>query len=305
MNRLGLALILVAGCADTEGVPRADAGHVDTSVPSDASRSDASIVPRDAGIVESGTFQDSGSPAWPATSVSFVPSDQTTNVDVTKLGLSVGQLSPQQTPAESLAALAPSLELVRWPSKERVDATVTYDAGVPAYGAQVALTPATALSDGWYALRLNPLPPRVQTAYFGSELLEGVWTSRFRVGSEPLLQRLDLCDKGDAKTKILVSFSEPLRATKPLDELVTVLTQTEVDCQLTTPQVGGFAGLELLCGDLSKASVVQLNFAGLESLSGVALTDFAGGPPQFSFAPSNLIEAGGCRLYIPWRYLTP
>jgi hypothetical protein len=41
------------------------------------------------------------------------------------------------------------------------ETTVRHDAGAAPYTTQVVLAPSSALSAGWYALRLNPAPARV------------------------------------------------------------------------------------------------------------------------------------------------
>lgn len=264
-------------CKRNLGVMGSDTGTLD------ASRGAPMVAP------------DAGAPR-PGTILFFVPDDQTTNVSPSSLGLSVGSYSVAKTPQQSLSELASALELVRWPSAERVPSEVSYDADAGLYTTQVRLAPDVALAEGWYALRMNGAPLGAWPGYLGSALIGGVPTSRFRVGSQPLLKRIELCEKADAKTVLLVAFSESVSATNNLNSSV-VLTNDgkSVRCDVTT---SSGADLYLLCPSIANAAVVRIQFEGFVSTSGASLRTAAGTAPDYTIEVAGLRE-GSCHVFQP------
>jgi hypothetical protein len=230
----------------------------------------------------------------------FVPQDQSSFAEDAGLGLAVYDFEPGRDRGEILRELAAALELVRWPSAETIPAAVRFDATKPAYAQQVTLEPSLALSEGDYALRLHPAPVRVRLGAIGSEQFDGIPTSRFHVGSRPIVTRIELCSKADTKMKVLVEFSEPVRASTSATPSVDVRAgAAALPCeQASLPG----AGIETLCSWQPATPSVRVRFVGFEGLTGVALRTEAGGEPDYTFSPSSLPELGqGCQVFIPWR----
>lgn len=264
--------------------------HVDAE-----SRDAAALVDADAAAA----LTDASGPN-PSTLVWFVPPDHTTNVADRALGLSVYSYSPERSRSEILTELEASLELVEWPSASPVPAHVSHDVSVPPYQMQVAIEPDDPLREGWYALRLRMPVPGIRFNVLGSEVLDGRPTSRFRVGSEPLVTRIELCEKADARSKLIVSLSEYVRATKPLDATVVVTGGSSTPCQGAYLQNGNdMAQLTVACGALTSEPWLRVVLEGVESLTGVRLTDASGAAPDYAFEPSRLPELGGCRVFVP------
>lgn len=258
------------------------------------------VVDRDAGT--SGAMSRPADSGGPRTSLSFVPDDQTTNASSSGLGVSVSSFPvSSSTPAQSLSELAAVLELVRWPSAEHVPSAVSYDADAGVYTTQVRLAPDAALAEGWYALRLNPPPAVTSPAYVGSAVIDGLPTSRFHVGSRPLLKRIELCEKAGAKSKLRVTFSEALSATNDVASAVVVTSSgATLSCDLIeVTNRADYAGLELLCPAIASTASLRIQFEGLVSTSGAPLRTAAGASPDYTIDVASLREAAGCRLFQP------
>jgi hypothetical protein len=230
----------------------------------------------------------------------FVPQDQSSSGADAGLGLTVYDFEPGRDRSEILRELAAALELVRWPSAEAIPAEVRFDATKPAYAQQVTLEPTQALSEGDYALRLHPAPVRARLGAIGSEQFDGIPTSRFHVGSRPIVTRIELCSKSDAKMKVLVEFSEPVRA--PTSETPSVDVRAgaaALPCEQASLRG---ASVETLCSWQPGTPSVRVRFVGFEGLTGVALRTEAGGEPDYTFALASLPELQqGCQVFIPWR----
>lgn len=283
----GLLLIFATACGQDEA--RGELPAPDASVP------DASD---DAAAANRGVEMSMEAPRA-ATLLYFVPQDQNSLGAAAALGLSVYDFEPGRDRSELLRELAAALELVRWPSAEVLPAEVRFDATLAAYTQQVTLQPSSALSEGDYALRLRSMPARVQLGAIGSELIDGMPTSRFHVGSRPLVTRIELCSKSDAKTKILVEFSEPVGASS--SAMPSLLVRAD-DATLACEQLSlSGAGVETLC-PWQAAANVSVRFVSFAGLTGAALRSEAGGEPSYTFSPASLPElVEGCKVFIPWR----
>lgn len=264
---------------------------------SDASLTEASV---DATTADPGADSESMGALPGPTLVWFVPQDHSSFGADAELGLSVYAFEQGRDRSEILRELAAALQLVRWPSAEALAAEVRFDATKPEYAQQVILQPSQALSEGDYALRLHPAPARVRLGAIGSEQLDGIPTSRFHVGSRPIVTRIELCSKSDTKMKLLVAFSEPVRASASATPSVEVRAgDAALPCDQAT-LLGG--DLETLCPWQPATPTVSVRFVGFEGLSGGALRTEAGSEPSYSFSPASLPELSqGCKVFVPWR----
>ncbi len=300
-----LVLLCAVACRNDDepsDIPALDATAPDSAIDSVVGAPDARMaggsVDATVSMFDAGANGMAASPG--PTFLYFVPQDQASAATEAGLGLSVYSFEPGRAPAEILRELADALELVRWPSAEELPAQVRFDANKPAYTQQVTLEPNETLSEGDYALRLNPTPARVRLGAIGSEQIGEIATSRFHVGSRPIVTRIELCEKAGAKTKLLAEFSELVRASTSTAPSVEVLAgATALPCE--PPSLPG-SGVETVCSFLPLPPSVRVSFAGFEGLSGVALRNEAGGEPDYTFSPAALPELEqGCKVYVPWR----
>ncbi len=74
----------------------------------------------------------------------------------------------------------------------------------------INVVPSQPLSDRWYVLSLSSVPSGVTTDRSGttSDARLGAFASRFRPGSGPVIQNLQLCAPSSGGTKAIASFSE-------------------------------------------------------------------------------------------------
>lgn len=281
-----LALITVSACG----------GIADESAPQVADESDCcahpmdASVPLDASLDATGVFSDAAGPL-PYSRAWFNPVDNAQLAADAGLGLTVAQFDPTRSKGEVLSELAASLELVRWPLAERVPAEVRVDESQPAYSQQVTITPSAPLGEGRYALRLNPLPMRVNV--WPREPVEGIVTSRFYVGSQLSVLRIDLCAKANGKTKVIVSFSEPIRAASPMVQVYDGATL--VSCEV--PLVFASGGVEALCAFEPTQPMQRVRLDGITSVKGGPLLTATGTAPDFTFATKP--DGSGCHSFVP------
>jgi hypothetical protein len=173
------AFVLVAACGgDAQGARHRDGGElVDAAFDAAWQHGLDSALGADA------------SPPDPESLFWFVPSDRSVVGFDAALGVSIYHYGFGQSPEVVLQNLSGSLELIEWPSRNKLDYTVSYDSSKPPYAMQVSLTPSAPLSAGEYALRLSPMPPGVRPGTSGVQRIDGVLTSRFSVdggsASEP------------------------------------------------------------------------------------------------------------------------
>lgn len=266
---LGLALVLAIGCGDDEEVQGMGTHDVDCShALCDVQKLDASM---------DATAGDAGAGPIPSTQVSFWPAANTQLLPDAGLGLSVGFFDPTRAKQDILNELGSALQLVRWPSAERVPAHVAI-ADVPPYGLHLSLLPDVALAEGDYALRLQPLPARVQV--WKGWPHDGLDVSRFYVGSRPAVVRIELCEKADARTKVVVTFSERVQHAKA------ALRVFDGDAQQTCGELTFYdSGFETLCTYRPRGE------------ARIELDGFTLGTTSFRFTPGA--SASGCAAYVP------
>lgn len=137
------------------------------------------------------------------------PLDRTTAFDGT---IRVGLRAPSTSRARMAGDLATRARIVTWPELDDISSERAVDV-IPnedIADATVTLRPTTALAPRWYAVvvdvadseRPEPTLP---------VLAPGRVMSRFRVGSEPLVRQVQICDSG-ADAELVVDYSEPVDA---------------------------------------------------------------------------------------------
>jgi hypothetical protein len=277
---LSFALLCALGCGDDD-LSRDDQPECPTS--SCHRDVDASVV-RDAALDARMSPPDSNAAPAPATTINFVPADHQRWTSDAGLGVAVSVFERTRNSEVVLQELADALELVRWPSGERVAIQVKVEPSQPLYSLQLAVTPVDTLGDGEYAMRFNPMPARVQVQKAWPN--DGLDVSRFYVGSQPAVLRIQLCEKADARTKVIVTFSEAMRRTSP--KLKIFDRNALQEC---TEPVYDDHGFEVVCTYVPSGPA-RLVLEGFESTSGVALRT-----PDLSFAPSTIVS--GCASYAP------
>jgi hypothetical protein len=142
---------------------------------------------------------------------------------------------------DRLAALSKQLVLVAYPDGTVVDTDVAVtDATDTTLQARIELSPRTALSDRWYAVRLKTVPAEAK-AHFPTTgphhaLEAGGGEARFRTGSEPRLRQMVLCPKDDGAVSGVVSYSENIAESSAASFL---LTQGAAACDFSQPTMPG------------------------------------------------------------------
>jgi hypothetical protein len=159
---VGVFLLCAIGCGD------------------DAEDRECTRCDLDASIDAAWSEPDASPPAAGFTAVTFVPEPNTRWMADAGLGLTVLGFDLERPKDDVVRELAGALELVRWPSSERLAVQITWDATIPERGFQLALMPDEGLVAGEYALRLNPTPPRVFV--LRASKMGGLDVGRFTVG---------------------------------------------------------------------------------------------------------------------------
>ena len=159
----------------------------------------------------------------------------------------------------ALAQLADGIRLVHWPGRSEVKATkAVHNATRPTIVrselspeelrdvrasyrpvGEITLEPASDLKEGWYALEATVIPDGFARPELGRliELSDGGVAARFRVGSEPMVVDIRVCDLPSGRQRVYVEYSEQLEG-----------TEAGFDLQRTDP------GPDLKCVALSKPS---------------------------------------------------
>jgi hypothetical protein len=146
-------------------------------------------------------------------SAAFLLADRSTNVDPGQIGIHVVAPGPEQA-KEVAAALRQRVRLVDAAGKPVTAEVRTSLAPAGLNGEGVADIHATFRTrrPGWYALRLDDLPHGVVFFTAAGSRTSGPVALRFRLGSEPLVRRARICDKGDGWTALRIDLSEPVTA---------------------------------------------------------------------------------------------
>jgi hypothetical protein len=146
-------------------------------------------------------------PAAPPT-IFFVPVDGTTGADTKEIGANVVEVFAGQVSSAQLEMVGAGLSLRTWPEL----ATVETSALAPDAGLELRLAPVNALTERWYAVRLDAVPSGLQLGPMGTQrrLPDGAYTALFFNGSAPGLRRIFVYDVKGGAMPIELDFSEPV-----------------------------------------------------------------------------------------------
>ncbi len=237
-------------------------------------------------------------PKIPPPTVWFEPMDGTT---------SVGDMTPRiaidnfELPVGSalLDQVVAAVSLQTWPEQTSIAASMSVkdasSSGDPR--AKILLKPNSPLGDRWYAVRLSKLPVGLAWPTYPTHhaLQDGSVVARFRVGSEPSVWGVRVCDKGE----IIADLSEKVVASKAPSELFSIAHAGASGPSCQSPGSAGAQGTgEFIfnCSGIQEKVPLDLSVApGLAGLSGQALS-----PVNYEFTLAQLPPWGdGCRIFRP------
>lgn len=278
---------------------------IDVSVASsaavDAGSSDADVA-EDAGDATGGS-----APGRPQPAVSFDPADRATATGARNPEIRVFNYNTV-VPSPLVAALASSATLTTWPEGEPVafdpGSVMAGDAAAAAAGyhqAIITLRPRRPLLERWYFAGVKPLPSgfALGPALGLHQGADGSVGTRFRPGSAPIVRAVQVCEKAGGVEKLIFDTSEPVRAARPLTDIITVTHPggaAQPNCRsLEAPAVTGIH-VDLACESLDRAAALAIAVGdGLAAVAGGAPI----APTTFTFVPAQIIAVGGCRIHRP------
>ena len=204
---------------------------------------------------------------------------------------------------EEAARLATQFELVTWPEREVVATVAHYldDAmeGGPTH-ARVVLEPRESLTDRWYALRARLDRDSGQARLRTRERQDAYMITdthayaRFRVGSQPIVQRIDIASAADGEARVIVGFSERMRVDGHRLPAEVAVEGRALDCRLLNPDEArdesGSIELGLACSGARPGARVTVHFSGSPLVS--VRTVMENDRLQHSRGPA-LVGAGG------------
>jgi hypothetical protein len=199
--------------------------------------------------------------------LSLEPADGTTGfgAGTLRVRLTDGALADRVVAALRLRT-APEGAAIAFEAKIASDAT----------GASIQVVPSAPLANRWYLFDLSALPAGTQWAPGASGFVapDGAGGARFRVGSQPTIRMVELCDKAGDQQKLTVRFSEPVRAPADGSGIVGLGwvgdEKTPVPCTLL-PGPTPLHELEYSCQRLDGAFTQKLRVGGyLSSAEGAA-----------------------------------
>ncbi len=167
----------------------------------------------------------------------FTPADFTTLWGAQPLLVAVGN-GPTIDRAW-LDDLASRVSLRTWPELETVPSTATVEVAASAgETARVTVTPATTLSERWYALHLSGLP--FWATAQSHTMADGAYVARFSIGSDPRVSSVTFAG-GPSKHRLYLALSESVLASVSPAQLVQVrdagatVACTDVSFTASTP----------------------------------------------------------------------
>ncbi|GAB4213212.1 MAG: hypothetical protein OHK0013_36870 [Sandaracinaceae bacterium] len=143
------------------------------------------------------------------------------------------------------ARLAAQLDLVTWPEEERVATDARYIDDAMAEGpthARIVLEPRAPLADRWYAIRarldrgggLPRLPTRSRPDDY--VITDTYALSRFRVGHQPIVQRVDVVTNVEGRALVTVQFSERMRLEREAIPVAVTSDGRALACELASAE---------------------------------------------------------------------
>lgn len=215
--------------------------------------------------------------------IEFSPSDLSTSAE--------GTFPTVMVPFRGLSAdessrLATQFELVTWPEREVVPTVAHYldDAmeGGPTH-ARIVLQPRESLTDRWYALRARldrgSGQARLQTrqrqdAYITTDTDA---YSRFRVGSQPIVQRVDVAAAEDGAARVIVGFSERMHLEGEGLPIEVAIEGRALDCRMLNADEArdesGSLEFVLSCPGARPGALMTVRLSGTIPVSVVTVMD--------------------------------
>lgn len=197
----------------------------------------------------------------------FGVEDGTTNLGAELPSLTVADQAAVATETK-LAELAASVAIETWPERVAVAGVqVLVDAADASPVGRVLRAGApAALADRWYLARVTALP---QGFVSYQRLDDGTVGVRFRPGSAPRIREVQTCAKAGTGAKLLLYPSEPVRAERPIAEIVTV-TQGGAVVPFSVNSVAQ-SDIELVCESLAAGKAQVRVGPGLVAETGLPL----------------------------------
>lgn len=118
--------------------------------------------------------------------------------------------------------LSSRITLVNWPDRERIPTTISHRPAQPEFGItdhELTIQPEAPLAEQWYAVLFDV---RGLTEFrAAAPMVDGIATSRFRVGSQPVVRGVTF-SPGDSEVGVTLELSERVVDTRPAESLITV-----------------------------------------------------------------------------------
>ncbi|HKU44870.1 MAG TPA: hypothetical protein VJR89_42215, partial [Polyangiales bacterium] len=217
------------------------------------------------------SVQSSAAPT-PSVIVRLEPADGETDVKQSALAIVVDTNSGTSALSTTLDTLSQRVHLLTWPERHEVAIDTSVSNGSRT---GITVSPKTQLDEGWYVLEAGPLP-----AFTRWNSADGAGSSRFRIGSEPMLRSIAVCENGAGPAKLLVRTSEAVVVREPVAEHVAVRSRgRDVDCQ--TVQVTADS-IELTC-NLPSCESITVSLDEAFSAKASPDTPTEGSSAEFSF----------------------
>jgi hypothetical protein len=238
-------------------------------------------------------------PLPPAPTVWLSPPDGSTNASEAP---SISIRTVQPLDRSVLSQLAKDARVLKSPSNAVVETDAEIAEGSPANGIEptIRLTTKQPLENGWYILEVGALHPPLQWPSRASfALKDGTAQSRFRIGSEPVVTSIWVCEKAGGRTLLQVNVSETIVVFEPVSEHLTVEAENrKLDCDLI---VSGreTATLGAAC-DLAGVQSIKLTLKEAFASASSPSSPVQGSSAAFEFMPGELPTATtGCKEFKP------
>lgn len=232
--------------------------------------------------------------------VVFTIPDMRTGVDSASLNdnsvrAGVRLTSVRTIPDAELSLWDGALRMVRWPSGEIVPGSWAYDRGTGIFHFGVA---GAQFGDGWFAVQADLDRVGRRAADRSAPIVDGWWTSRFRVGSQPLARisyslartppdsnSIEITCSEDAAVSEVRRFSEHVEVTVDGEPRACAAFDERSDTFGPSPLFEGprtfyYASLE--CGFIAEGALVEVRM--VAGFTDMPLTDYRGvSPPRWTF----------------------
>jgi hypothetical protein len=153
------------------------------------------------------------------------------------------------------------------------------------------------LDDGWYIVEVGPLelPMRWSNPASFTVNDDGTASSRFRIGSQPIVNGISICNKANGQTALVVSTSERVVVSDPLDRRVSVST-SQGTAQCVAIPATDVGSIEFVC-NLPRCVAVTVSLNEAFSALNTPEAPAKGSSAEFTFDSATLPDQGGdCKI---------